>query len=112
MNKPFYVHINPYKPGPIRGRKPRGATILISQGTQPQEVNMRVALCSKKDPFCKAVGRTEAAKAEVHTMNKREVPFYIGMVAMLVDGLDPKIADQNTLHRRGHRYDYLLKNFI
>lgn len=110
--KPFYIHINPYKPGPIRGRKPRGATILVSESDKAHEVVMRVALCSKRDSFCKATGRAEAGKAEAHTMNKREVPFYIGMVAMLVDGLDPKTAKQDVLQRRGHRYDYVLKNFL
>jgi hypothetical protein len=110
LKKVFYIHLNPFNPGPMKVRRPfRGATIMVSPKSDT-EVLMQATFCSKKDPFCKKTGREEAAKAEAETVNMRDVPKMVAAVAAVVDNVE--CLTEAQLNHRGHRYDYLLKNFI
>jgi NADH:ubiquinone oxidoreductase subunit D len=56
-----FFHIRPA--AGIKG-KFNGATVLVVGDTEyPQQVDVQVATCSRKDMYCKKVGRTLAMKA-------------------------------------------------
>jgi hypothetical protein len=94
MFKPFFIHHH-HAPGHRPNRAPRGFTALISPHydesndqmvcADPRMVTMRVALCSPKDQFVKATGRSQAAIAHAETLNKRDVPRMLHSLSALCE---------------------------
>lgn len=101
--KPFYVHVNFNKPGPLEGRVFRAATLLVSPDENEQMCKVQVAVCSKKDEFVKRMGRDYAAKAPAQLTNKRALP---GLVADVANSCD------KFKRFAGYDFNYLLRNFL
>jgi hypothetical protein len=74
--KPFFVHHNTPSLKGLSAKQrsaPRGFTAYIQPGNDPRTVYMQVAFCSSKDNFCKGIGRWQADKAPIKTINTRKV---------------------------------------
>lgn len=57
------------------GRQFGGATVRVTGRTeQVGQVDVQVALCSRKDPFCKKTGRNVASEAPVKVVPLRYLP--------------------------------------
>lgn len=101
--KPFYVHVNFNKPGPLEGRVFRAATLLISPDENDQMCQVQVAVCSKKDEFVKALGRNYAQTAPYTKVNKRQLPATVAGIANSCD---------KSKRFAGYDFNYLLRNFL
>lgn len=80
--KAFYVHHQVARHYARAHR--RGFTAFIRPAEDdPRKVLFSVAYCSKKDPFCKKIGR-QVAEREVVAMlvNKRDVPKFLRMAEL------------------------------
>jgi len=106
MFKPFFVHLNPYPPGKLGGKHPRGATIYVSPDPDnAQNAIMQATFCNPKDQFCKKEGRSQAMQGTKVSFNKRKIPEMVGKVAMVVH-------HEESLPFFTHYYNYLLRNFL
>jgi hypothetical protein len=74
--KPFYIHYqNPYID---HHHNTRGFTAYIAPGKKKRECNVQISMCSKKDQFCKKIGREEAHKTVKITCNPRQIAKILG----------------------------------
>ncbi len=86
--KPFFVHILPSK-YQFRPHKYNGATVFVQPGGE-RTVNVQVAVCSKKDPYNKKIGRETALSHPCKLVNKREFPkFLAGLQGYVDNAKDP-----------------------
>ena len=76
-----------------------GATVQVSGDTNNVgSVQVRVAKCSKKDNYCKAIGRAVAEAAEPVNIPLRLLPRFMADVAIDVDSW--------------HNFDYAVGYFL
>jgi hypothetical protein len=83
--KPFYIHYqNPYID---HHSNTHGFTAYIAPGKKKRECNVQISMCSKKDQFCKKIGREEAHKTVKITCNPRQVAKILGEAKQYSTGL-------------------------
>lgn len=81
-----YFHIRPET-----GSKGKfnGATVLVVGDTEmPAQVDVQVAHCSRKDMFCKAIGRQLANKAPLKIVPLRYLPNELARIEDSVYGYE------------------------
>lgn len=89
-----------------------GATVLITGDTSdPGFVRVQVAFCSKKDTFCKAVGRDEAFNAPVKVVPLRYLPREMANIAKEVESRREHGA-RGTDSTYEIDYDFLIRYFL
>ena len=79
-----YFHIRPQA-----GLKPKfnGATVLVVGDTDiPAQVDVQVAYCSRKDPFCKKSGREVACKSKTKIIALRYLSNELAYIEDVVNG--------------------------
>lgn len=88
-----YFHIYPefsrktFSKSLTQRHKKRGCTIKVTGDTEHiGQVDVQVAFCSKKDEFCKRVGRAEADKAPVKVVALRYLPNELAKIEEMVYG--------------------------
>lgn len=82
MFKSFYVHQHHNNKCDKRDNAPRGFTLSVQQDpNQARNVLVQGAWCSNKDNFSRKIGRDTAGKAEVKSINKRELPKLLAQMA-------------------------------
>lgn len=82
--KPFYIHEH--------GKyftKYRGLTAYISPSDNLRQIYVQAAFCSKKDQFCKRIGREQAQLAKAELINTRQLPRWIETQKAALYGEDP-----------------------
>lgn len=106
MFKPFFVHINPHKPGKRTNKHPRGATIYVSPTDDMKTCQIQVAYCSPKDEFNKHIGRETAMNStEIYKIPRRQLPRITGTIfGECGKGLAASWREQD--------YNHLLANFL
>lgn len=105
--KPFYVH-------KVRNRMrhdsnrmkhaPRGFTALVTPTTHPRLINIQVAMCHYDDEFSKKMGRENASKSVIKTINSRDLGHEM-------EKLYSKIWTDNVKHNCG-AFDYLFRYIV
>ena len=79
-----YFHIRPQ--GGAKG-KFNGATVQVVGDTEmPAQVDVQVTFCSRKDMFCKKVGRTLASTAPLKVVPLRYLPNELARIEDAVYG--------------------------
>jgi hypothetical protein len=104
MFKPFFIHINPFKPGhTYHNTRSWGVTFYVIQDPEYEKhVLIGYALCNKKDQYNKKIGRAVAQAAERVSVRKHALPKY---VAGIVDNAMNVGYTENSFY-------YLLKRFL
>jgi hypothetical protein len=100
-----FFHIRPV--GVARNPK-GGATVRVEGETDGGPVRVQVAMCSKKDMFCRKTGRDTAAAKAVKTIPLNQLPHLLGRT-------EEKMYQQLRRVRPGdrhiHDYSFATKYF-
>ncbi len=99
--KPFFVHIHQKTERYYEPKKHNGATVFVQPGGE-RTVNVQVALCNKKDPYNKKIGRETALSHPCKLVNKRDLPKFLGDLNQQVFGRSWPTDD----------YDYVYKYLL
>ena len=77
MFKPFFIHSH-REPGKLPNRSPRGYTIHVEPDAHIKgNVLVRVAWCSPKDQFVKALGREKAIDTWPLSVPMKQLPYHV-----------------------------------
>jgi hypothetical protein len=112
--KPFYVHIN-RGPGKLAYCRLRGATVKVSPADNPRECVVQTTFCSKRDQFCKKMGRSQAEEAPPQVINIRKLARYLATIDYLVtEGLkaDPTPLPGESFDDSAQEYFYVFKYMV
>lgn len=98
--KPFFVHIQAHtRPWARESHQHNGATVFVQPGGE-RTVNVQVALCNKKDPYNKKIGRETALSHPCKLVNKRELPKFLAELAAQVDNFKtPLVSDFEYVYK-------------
>ena len=94
--KPFFHHYQA-KTGGGKLPKPfkaRGFTVYVTPSDQERQVNVQITFCTDKH-FCKKIGCELVMQQEVHTINARDLPMFIGKAMDHVCGC---VGDDDTTY--------------
>lgn len=96
-----FFHIRPY------GKSGRGgATVKVTGDTERVgQVDVQAAFCSKKDMFCKRIGREEAAKGPTKVVPLRYLPQELGRIQL-------EMAKKTKLPFELHDFTYGVRYFL
>lgn len=95
-----FFHIRRYHPN-------GGATVRVTGDTDfPTQVSVQVAICSRKDPYCKKVGRELAASRTPKVIPLRYLPQELGRIAIQA----AKVAHDPVI--RPVDYTYAVRYFL
>lgn len=97
MFKPFFVHM--FTHTKREHQKRRGVTFYVSPGFNGDCLTVRVAECSKKDAYCKRVGRELAMQHKGDEIPIRQLPKYVATFAPKVYGIQVAPANWDYLYK-------------